>query len=119
MADVGLKQRDAAAPAIEVPRATNADVVVQRAGAVLGENADVSDLRVGAVAQGEVDDAVAAAERDGRFCPLLGEHAEPVSLPSGEDHRDDTFHGASLPADGSRRWLGAASRPRSVRKICR
>ena len=72
MTDVGLKQRDAAAPAIEVPRAADADVVVQRAGAVLGEDADVSDLRVGAVAQGEVDDAVAAAERDGRFRPLLG-----------------------------------------------
>ena len=72
IADVGLKQRDAAAPAIEVPRAADADVVVQRAGSVLGEDADVSDLRVGAVAQGEVDDAVAAAERDGRFRPLFG-----------------------------------------------
>ena len=48
-----------------------ADVVVERARVVLGQDDDVVDVRVDAVRQREVDDPVLAAERHGRLGALL------------------------------------------------
>ncbi len=65
--DVRLEHPDAAVVAVQVPRPAHADVVVERAGVVLGQDDDVVDVRVDAVGEGEVDDAVLAAERHSRL----------------------------------------------------
>ena len=48
--DVRLEQLDAAGVAVEVPRPAEPDVVVERARVVLGQDDDVVDVRVDAVA---------------------------------------------------------------------
>ena len=90
--DVGLQQLDAAPVAVEVPRPAEADVVVERARVVLGQDDDVVDVRVDAVGQREVDDPVLAAERHRRLGPLLGEDREAFALAAREDHRHRPFH---------------------------
>ena len=62
-AEVRLQQRDAAARAVEIPGPADADVVVERARPVLRQDADARDVRVHAVAEREVDDAVACRRR--------------------------------------------------------
>ena len=63
--DVRLHHADAALVAVEVPRPPDADVVVERARVVLGQDEDVVDLGVDAVREREVDDPVLAREGDG------------------------------------------------------
>ena len=92
--DVRLEQLDAAAVAVEVPRPAQADVVVERARVVLGQDDDVVDVRVDAVRQREVDDPVLAAERHGRLGPLLRQDREALALAAGEDHRHRPLHEA-------------------------
>ena len=69
--DVRLEQLHPALVAVEVPRPAQADVVVERARVVLGQDDDVVDVGVDAVGQREVDDPVLAAERDGGLGALL------------------------------------------------
>ena len=91
--DVRLEELDAAAVAVEVPRPAQADVVVERARVVLGQDDDVVDVRVDAVREREVDDPVLAAERHGRLGPLLGQDREALALATREDHRHRPFPG--------------------------
>ena len=67
--DVGLQHPNAAVVAVQVPRPAHADVVVERTRVVLGQDDDVVNVRVDAVGQGEVDDAVLAAKRHRRLGP--------------------------------------------------
>ena len=99
--DVRLEQLDPAAVAVEVPRPAEADVVVERARVVLGQDDDVIDVRVDAVGQREVDDPVLAAERHGRLGPLLGEDREAFALAAREDHRHRPLHAVDA---STRRW---------------
>ncbi len=94
-ADVGLQQRHAAVAAVEVPRATDADVVHQRARGVLGQHGHVGEAGVHRVRQGEVDDPVLAAERDARLGAHLGEHGQPLTLAPGQDQGQDRCRHAS------------------------
>ena len=90
--DVRLEELDAAPVPVEVPRPAETDVVVQRAGVVLGQDDDVVDVRVDAVREREIDDPVLAAERHGRLGTLLGEDREALALAAREDHRHRPFH---------------------------
>src|SRR5581483_2867084 len=95
---VGLEQANAALLAVQVPRAPDADVIVQRVRPVLRQHRHVVQPRVHAVAEREVDDAVLAGEGHGRLGPLHGENAEPLALATREDDRDgvpNTRHQAS------------------------
>ena len=109
--DVRLEQLHAAAVAVEVPRAAEADVVVERARVVLGQDHHVVDVGVDAVGQREIDDPVLAPERDRRLGPLLGQDREALALTAGEDHRHGPFHGPSSLQDP---WSGPCARPRSM-----
>src|SRR6185369_8768480 len=72
-----------------------ADVPVQGAGLVLGHDDDPAELAVDAVGQGEVDDPVQAAERDGRLGPVPGERVESGPAAPGENDGQDVAHGQS------------------------
>ncbi len=78
----------------EVPRA--GDVLLQRRALVLGEHLDLAQPGVDEVGEDEVDDAVAAAERDRRLGPLVGERPEAPPLPTRQDHHQNArcFEGA-------------------------
>ena len=90
--DVWLEELHAAAVAVEVPRAPESDVVVERARVVLGQDHDIVDVGVDAVREREVDDPVLTAERNGRLRTLLGEDREAFALAAREDHRHRPFH---------------------------
>jgi hypothetical protein len=62
---------------------------------VLNEDGDFSEPGIQTIAQGEVDDAVLASERDSRLGALFGERKEPLTLAAGENHREDIFHAAN------------------------
>ena len=53
----------------------------QRLAAELGQDVDGIDARVDEVAEDEIDDAVLAAERNGRFGPFLGQRIQPRPFP--------------------------------------
>ena len=95
--DVRLEELHAAAIAVQVPGPAQADVVVERARVVLGQDDDVVDLGVDAVGQREVDDPVLAPEWDRRLGALLREDRQPLAFAAGEDDRHRPLHGrASL-----------------------
>ena len=111
--DVRLEQLHAAGVAVEVPRPPEADVIVQRAGVVLGQDDDVVDVGVDAVRQGEVDDPVLAAERHRGLGPNGREDREALTFAAGEDHGHRPLHGRMLtPTHG-------ASGDRPVKDRCR
>ena len=62
-----------------------AEVLEQGLAAELGQHVDRIDAGVDEIAQHEIDDAVFAAERDGRFGPFPGKRIKPGSLTAGED----------------------------------
>ena len=53
----------------------------------------LSQSGVQAVAQGEIDDAILAAERDGGFGAMFGQRLESLAFAAGEDHREHILHG--------------------------
>ena len=97
--DVRLEQLHAAVVAVEVPGPAQPDVVVERAGVVLGQDDDVIDVGVHAVGQREVDDPVLAPERDRGLGPLLRQDREPLAFAAREDHRHRALHGPDPPPD--------------------
>ena len=65
---------------VKVPWPPQPDVVVERARVVLRQDDHVRDVGVHAVRQGEVDDPVLAAERDGGLGAFLRQDREPLAL---------------------------------------
>ncbi len=61
-----------------------AEVLQQRLAAELRQHIDRVDARVDEITQDEIDDAILAAKRNGRFGPLLGQRIEPGSLAAGQ-----------------------------------
>jgi hypothetical protein len=57
---------------------------LQAEGLVLGQDQDVELPAVQAVGQGEVDDPVHPAERDGRLGPVPSERVQPGAPATGE-----------------------------------
>ena len=68
-------------------------VLVQGEAAVLGEDVDAADAGVEAVGQGEIDDAVDAAEGDGRLGLVPGQGKEALALAAGHDDGGELFQG--------------------------
>jgi hypothetical protein len=62
-------------------------MVVQAVGTVLGEDHDVEDIAVHAVAEREVDDAVFAAEGDSRLGALGSQGGETCAFAARKDDR--------------------------------
>ena len=96
--DVRLEQLDATAIAVQVPGPAEADVIVQRARVVLGQDHDVVDVRVHAVREREVDDPVLAAERDGRLGSLLGQDRQALAFAARKDHGHRPLHADPTPS---------------------
>ena len=65
------------------------DVAVQADGLVLGQDEDLAEVAVDAVGEGEVDDAVDAAERDGGLGSIAGQGFEPGPSTAGQHDRQD------------------------------
>ena len=88
---IGGQYESAAVHYVKVPGLAVADVLVQLQGLILGQYANGVNARVGAVGQGEVDDAVFAAEGDCRLGNFAGESIKPAALATCQQHRDPFF----------------------------
>src|SRR4051812_35274497 len=67
-------------------------MAIEAAGLVLGEDQDLAQAAVEAVGQGEIDDAIEAAEGDGGLGAVTGERLEPGAFPSGKNQRQHILH---------------------------
>jgi len=66
-------------------------VAIERSGVVLGEYEYAMYVRVDAIRDGDINEAVFAAERHGRLGPLFGERIEPLPHTSAQNHRYHAF----------------------------
>ena len=69
-----------------------ADVAVEAERFVLGEDEDAAQVAIEAVREGEVDDAIDAAERDGGLGAVARERPEPLALAAGQENTDRVAH---------------------------
>ncbi len=83
---IGGEDVDAAVGAVQIPGLAVAYVGVELQGFVLGEHAHGVNTGIHAVGQGEVDDAVLAAEGDGGLCHFAGQGLQPAALTAGQQH---------------------------------
>jgi hypothetical protein len=67
-------------------------MIVERLGFVLRQNDDFVDLRVNAIAQGEIDEAINTSEWDRRLGAILGERHQSFAPPPGHDEGKGIFH---------------------------
>ena len=72
------------------------DVQVEAVALVLGEHHDLQEAGVGQVGQGEVDQAVVAAEGHSRLGTVQGEGQEALAFTAGQDYREHAGHGLTL-----------------------
>ena len=94
-----------------------ADVPVERGRVELREDEDPPDLGVQAVADGDVDQAVLAADRHRRFRTAFGEREEPGTLTAAQDDRENVAHAAFSLLEGSGlQASGSGTRPKSSLK---
>src|SRR6266550_3910676 len=73
-------------------RPAGADVAVQAEGLVLGEDENAAEIRIDAVREGDVDDAVERAERNGRLGAVASERPEAFALAPGKEYYDGIPH---------------------------
>jgi hypothetical protein len=71
---------------VQIPRLAHTDVIDERFRIVLGENGDIVDAGVNAVAQCEIYDPVAAPEGQRGLRPVLGENRKLTAGSPGEYH---------------------------------
>jgi len=88
---VGRQDLHAAVRGVEAPRLAVADVLVELQRLILGQNADRVDLGVYAVGKRKINDAVFAAERNGRFGRVLRQDHQTAALTTCQEHGDTTF----------------------------
>lgn len=81
----------AAVQSVQIPGLAGADIAVELQRLILGQHTHGVDAGVGAVGQGEVDNAVLSAKGDGRLGHVAGEHIQPAALTSGQEHCDTFF----------------------------
>src|SRR5207248_262747 len=62
---IWLEQANATLLPVQVPGLTNAEMIVQRVGPVLGQDSHIGDTRVHAITEGKINDAVLTGERYG------------------------------------------------------
>ena len=65
------------------------DVAVERGRIELRHHEDAADVCVEAIADGDVDQPVLAADRHSRLGPVLRQRKQPLTLPAAENERDD------------------------------
>ena len=68
-------------------------MAIEAVALVLGQDDDLEVAGVGEVGQREVDQPVAAAERDGRLGPVVGQREQPLALSPGQDDDEDMGFG--------------------------
>ena len=85
-----------------------ADVPVERRRIELRQHEDPADAGVQAVADGDVDEPVFAADRHGRLGAAVGERVEPLALPAAQDDRQYVRH-ACLPSVAPPSFRGPVS----------
>jgi hypothetical protein len=68
------------------------EVFYQRLGLVLGQDHDLIDIGIDAVAQGNVNDTIYASEGNRRFGTITGERIEAFTLSASHDKGDDITH---------------------------
>ena len=73
-------------------RPAGGDVAIEAAGLVLGQDEDAAQVAVDAVGQGEVDDAVESAERDGRLGTVARQRVQAGALAARQDQRQHVGH---------------------------
>ena len=81
----------AAEVAVEIPRLAVANVVIQFQRLILGENTHGINAGIDTVGEREVNDAVFAAERNGRFCGVFSQYIQSAALAAGQKHGDALF----------------------------
>ena len=69
-----------------------ADVAIEAQRFVLGEHEHAPQVGVNAIGKGDVDDAVQAAERNGRLGAVARQRPQPFALTSCEEHSDGVAH---------------------------
>lgn len=69
-----------------------ADVTVEGQGLVLGEDVDAAKIRIEAVGEGNVDDAIDAAEGHGGLGAIASERIEALSGAACQKHPESVFH---------------------------
>ena len=77
---------DAPESAVEIPRLTVADVLIQEQRLILRQHADRIDARIDAIRQRKIDDSVFCAERNGRLGDVVRQCVQPAALPSRKQH---------------------------------
>ncbi len=71
------------------------NVAMERFARELGQDEDLPEVGVDAVADRDVDEPEPAGDRDGRLAPDLGQRVEPAALPPRQDDGDDVGHGCT------------------------
>jgi hypothetical protein len=69
------------------------DVTIQAEGLILCEYEDAPQIAIQAVGKREVDNAVDAAERNGRFGAVAGQRPQALALAAGQQDSDRVTHG--------------------------
>ena len=64
-------------------------MAVQRDRIELGQHGNIVDAGVDAVADGDIDQAVFAGDRDGRLGPVAGERVQARAAPTAHDDAED------------------------------
>ena len=87
----------AAMAAVQLPRLAVTHILVQLQRTILGQHTHRIDAGVGAVGEGEVDNAELTAEGDGGFGHVTGQHVQTAALSTCQEHCDAFFFHASFP----------------------
>ena len=88
---IGRQNLDPAEGAVEIPRQTVADVVVEDQRLILRQNTYGVHSGIDAVGKREINDAVLAAKRHRRLCGLFGQRVKPAALPARKQHGNTFF----------------------------
>ena len=88
---VGGQDLGAAVGLVQAPGLTVADIFIQLQGLILGQDAHGIDAGVDTVGQGEVNNAVLAAEGDGGLGGLFRQDIESAALATGQQHGNAAF----------------------------
>jgi hypothetical protein len=73
-------------------RPTSADVAVQAKGFVLGEDVDATEIRIDAIGESDVNDAVKGSKRNGGLGAVSGKGPKAFALASGEEYSNGVAH---------------------------
>ena len=76
---------------VQIPGLAVADVFIQLQGLILGQDAHGIDAGVDAVGQRKINNAVFAAEGNGRFGGFFRQHIQSAALAAGQKHGNTAF----------------------------